>query len=150
MVLFELFGFELRAKMWDQILNNFPKDLPSYRSTRQSIAGLERVIQKCEKEIPAEAILRMPEKKLRKLRGQCKYRVSQQDKIMTKKICKLVEELVIREINSSEVGVKLRSGKVLRTHLQKRIAETNRLLNERAQKTLSGRSSAASKALYGE
>ncbi len=131
----DCYGYSCKAHLWTLILEGFDKTVPSYRAAKLSVANLERAIQKFDRECTAERLDTMTEKKLRKLRGQLKRRVAQQDKIVDKNLRKLLEEKVLRDLHSFPEGKKIKAAQ-LRGAVQKRLAGINRDTHRSAQKAL--------------
>ena len=143
----DLFGYSLKAQLWTLALQNFDKTLPSYRQAHIHLANLERMIKKFEQK-PLDLLEKMPDKKLRKLRGQYKRDVAQQDKQVDKSIRKLIEEEMLRTLNSTPGGQNIKA-KQLRGAVQRRVASINRDVIQRGQRAL-GSYQAAAAALDGK
>src|SRR6185437_8356096 len=110
----DLYGYAIKAQIWNAVLDNFERDrdLPSYREARLNIANLERLTQKFKREFSADLLRTMTQEKLRKKRGQFKYRVSQQDKLVDKSIRRLIEDSIVRELQSLPGGQRFTKKKV--------------------------------------
>ena len=98
------------------------------------------------REFPTKLVLTLPEKELRKMRGQYKYKVSQQDKLVDQCIRTLVEEAMVESVQQHGRRV---SQKQIRGSVQKRLAALNRSISEKSQKTLQQSYEAARRVLGG-
>jgi len=131
----DLFGFAIKAQLWSSIFEDkFDKSLPAYRKARIDLANLERLTKKFEREFTSEMLLSVPEKKLRKARGQFKHRVVQQNKAVDKSIRTLIEETAVGDFKSA--GVQTVTAKKLRGIVQRYVAQVNREATQKAKKAL--------------
>jgi len=142
----DLYGYSFKAEMWTRALAQMDKTLPSYREAKLHLANLERLIRRFEREVPVELLDTMPVKQLRKKRGQYKQRVAQQDKRVDKSLRALIEESALRELQLD--GQKYK--RLVRGHVQKRVADLNRQMNQIAKKTLRLQYRAVARVLSGK
>lgn len=92
----DLYGFATKVQVWTVFIANL-EEFPSYRTVKIRLANLERLINRFDKEVPTDLLLSVPEKKLRKIRGQYKRRVAQEDKKLERCIRQLIEEAIIHD-----------------------------------------------------
>ena len=142
----DLYGYALKAKLWSLVLENIDEKLPSHRKAKIQLANLEALTKKFEREFPSDLLLRVPEKKLRKMRGQFKSRVAQKDKLVDKTIRKLIEESVVPDLQNA--GVKI-TAKKIRGAAHEYIIKMNKMANERAEQALRESYDAVAKVLGG-